>query len=108
MVGKVTGREAKAKPEPEQEVRSMLIINSGNLHAAFRHWVGFLSLSLSLSLLMSVELTGLGRYGLVLQSHFTGTDRATAHTSARKPLNNFLLIYCAVTYSNWEVVNNTN
>ena len=72
--------------------------------------LGWLSLSLSLSssLLMSLELTGLGRYGLVLQSHFTGTDRATAHTSARKPLNNFLLIYCALTYSNWEVVNNTN
>lgn len=106
MVGKVTGREAKAKPE--QEVRSMLIINSRNLHAAFLHWVGFLSLSLSLSLLMSVELTGLSRYGLVLQSNFTGTDRATAHTSARKPLNNFLFIYCVLTYSNWEVINNTN
>ena len=101
MVGKVTGRKAKAKPE--QEVRSMLIINSRNIHSPTG-----LAFSLSLCLLMSVELTGLGRYGLVLQSNFTGTDRATAHTSAPKPLNNFLFIYCALTYSNWEVVNNTN
>lgn len=43
----MSGRQSvgrKAKAEPEQEVRSMLIINSRNLHAACRYWVGFPSL----------------------------------------------------------------